>query len=158
MKKGTTKKALVRGDIRVPGTATCFRHLVGRSAPGAPSTCSASNHRETRRIRDRHFECRKAWGPQNAIGYAPAKLENCPPSPGLGERTRLACCRRRLAVGIVPTVRPHCLVRKNGKTKFAARRRKPRHAGGVCSPVLQLRNLRSIPFSSLPFRLFSHFH
>jgi len=50
-----------------------------------------------------------------------------------GERTRLACCRRRLAVGFVTTIWPHCLVRQNGRTKFAAGRRKP-HAGGVWSP------------------------
>jgi len=49
---------------------------------------------------------------------------------GSGERTRLACCRRRLAVGFVSTIYSHCLVRQNGKTKFAARCRKP-HAGGV---------------------------
>jgi hypothetical protein len=50
---------------------------------------------------------------------------------GLGERTRLACCQRRLAVDFVHTI---CFENKNGKMKFAARRRKP-HAGGVCSPI-----------------------
>jgi hypothetical protein len=53
---------------------------------------------------------------------------------GFGDRTRLACRRRRPAGGIVPTIWASRLVRQNGETKFAARRRK-RHAGGVCSPV-----------------------
>jgi len=50
-----------------------------------------------------------------------------------GERTRLACCRRRLAVGIVTTIRLHNFARRNGKATFAVRRLKPR-AGGICSP------------------------
>ena len=52
---------------------------------------------------------------------------------GNGERTRLACRRRRLAVGFVTAIWPRYLIRRNGRTKFAAGRRKP-HAGGVCSP------------------------
>ena len=51
---------------------------------------------------------------------------------GFGERTRLACHRRRLAVDFVRLYSIHFQGKKNGETKFAARRRQP-HARGVCS-------------------------
>jgi len=51
---------------------------------------------------------------------------------GFGERTRLACHRWRLAVDFVTPYSIHFQRKKNGETKFAARRRQP-HARGVCS-------------------------
>jgi len=67
-----------------------------------------------------------------AFGNFPSPRLSWNEAVGQGERTRLACCQRRLAVGFVLTIWPR-LARQNGETKFAARRRKP-HAGGVCSP------------------------
>jgi len=74
MKTGT-KRALVRGDVRVPAAITCFRHLTGRSAQAVEE--------QTRELHPLELSNPAPFPPQNPVGSPPSKLENCAPSPCL---------------------------------------------------------------------------
>ena len=71
MKTGT-KRALVRGDVRVPGAMTCFRHLAGRLAQAVEE--------RTRELHPLELPNPAPFPPQNPVGSPPFKLENCAPS------------------------------------------------------------------------------
>ena len=70
--KTGTKRALVRGDVRVPAAITCFRHLTGRSAQAVEE--------QTRELHPLELPNPAPFPPQNPVGFPPSKLENCAPS------------------------------------------------------------------------------